>query len=271
MVDTEHQYVHGTAFRVDSSAFHIQMMEVDVGCGCTLSKPIAFKPELEYLARKIKKGEEIYPSGDHLTTEEFLLASSIAMTAGIEVSFIVQRLGTLGSGNHFLEMVWNKGQTYWLVHTGSRGVSQRMVRSAIEKNCDGLEVARMVDARAQEVANLNRKVVLRLLGAEVAQTWVHCKLTHMNEGIWFVKNLISDEGKFPLLSSPGTGFAMVENSHLLCPHGMGRKGGRARPLKGAHLDVLYQTVLRTKSFNVQHSIQGFLWFAVVEFFRMQKV
>ena len=138
----------------------------------------------------------------------------------------VNHLGTLGTGNHFIELCLDKGNRVWvMLHSGSRGVGNRIGAYFIEKaksemrrwfiNLPDEDLAYIPDGSelfgdywnalkwAQDFAAANREIMLdaavraisKAMGREVAvaSTVVNChhnyvaKETHFGNEVWITR------------------------------------------------------------------------------------
>ena len=114
---------------------------VDIGCGMYTvdlgKQPINF-------ARLDKAAHEV-PSGMHVWSEKqtaFDLAQLYCYEKLKKISWIECSIGTLGGGNHFIEIDETRsGQHYLIIHTGSRNLGKQVAeiyqRLAIELNAHG--------------------------------------------------------------------------------------------------------------------------------------
>lgn len=114
---------------------------VDIGCGmvATLTDMTAsdLPDDLRGLLRRIERG---VPAGvgkghEHLETGQAWYGAhpSGAGLSDRQVAKAVEQFGTLGSGNHFLEVCLDEGEHVWLVlHSGSRGIGNQLAQRHIE-------------------------------------------------------------------------------------------------------------------------------------------
>src|SRR5699024_8456253 len=59
-----------------------------------------------------------------------------------------RQLGTLGGGNHFVEVCLDRSETVWLVlHSGSRGIGNRLAQSHI---AEAKNVARRMELKLED-------------------------------------------------------------------------------------------------------------------------
>lgn len=127
----------GTTMTVEDKVIP-NLVGVDIGCGMYAARIDTRKVDFEKLDQVIRKK---VPSGMAIHSEpllpdvyyEFLKK----IIAPVDFEKAKRSIGTLGGGNHFLEMDKDKNGEYWLViHTGSRHL--------------GLEVARYYQELAYE-------------------------------------------------------------------------------------------------------------------------
>lgn len=105
---------------------------VDIGCGIKMNK---FNKEvneelLNYIKEKIPMGfnirETVLPNiKEYYYSKEFV---ELCHRIGVDHSYILRSLGTLGGGNHFVEVgksIYNS-DTYITVHSGSRNLGKKI-------------------------------------------------------------------------------------------------------------------------------------------------
>ena len=122
---------------------------VDIGCGmCAVALPLHSKRLLEkdkYLKRLRSQIEQKVPvgnsrEGEHKKSTEQAQQSyrrmespSTALETKLEQKALRQ-LGTLGGGNHFIEICEDETKRIWvMLHSGSRNVGNRLANKHIEK------------------------------------------------------------------------------------------------------------------------------------------
>lgn len=188
---------------------------VDLGCGMsavkTSLKPAELDGKLPELRRRIERAVPTGPAGhpDDKRLEVIDKADADALVQGAKdilsrvnldatqtkvlrgVEKFPTQLGTLGSGNHFIEVcVSTQGEVWLMLHSGSRGVGNLIAQHHIEV-ARGLmkkmfislpdpDLAYLVEETreydeymndmmwAQEFARLNRKAMLRSILAEMS-------------------------------------------------------------------------------------------------------
>lgn len=109
--------VIGTTTTINSKV-NVNMVGVDIGCGMLTiplkEKEIDFKKLDEVIAKYVPSGMNI-----HETEREFTELSELI--ADVDVSRAKKSIGTLGGGNHFIEVNKDTDENLYLViHTGSR-------------------------------------------------------------------------------------------------------------------------------------------------------
>ncbi|NYT61287.1 RtcB family protein [Alcaligenaceae bacterium] len=119
---------------------------VDIGCGMNavrLSLKASDLPDsLTALRHQIERDVPLGPGGKHRqetapAIPESLLGRYSQITskhAGLFNQNVSMQLGTLGSGNHFIEICLDENQDVWvMLHSGSRGAGNLIGRYFIEK------------------------------------------------------------------------------------------------------------------------------------------
>ena len=117
---------------------------VDIGCGMNairLSLKASDLPDsLLTIRHQIERDVPLGPGGAHNTAhaENSLLWARyellVEKTPGIKNKNAERQLGSLGSGNHFIEICIDESQDVWIMlHSGSRGVGNLIGRYFIEK------------------------------------------------------------------------------------------------------------------------------------------
>lgn len=120
---------------------------VDIGCGMNavrLSlKADALPDSLSDLRHNIERGIPLGPGGAHKTMVGNIDTASMerlsrgvkdgVIPAEIQTANLWKQLGTLGSGNHFIEVCLDEEQRVWvMLHSGSRGIGNQIGRHFIE-------------------------------------------------------------------------------------------------------------------------------------------
>lgn len=187
---------------------------VDIGCGMAavrtslLAKdlPDDLRPLRNAIERAIPVGMDAHDSAAWEGTTDELRAEGAALMQGFrqlaaEPKGLAQRVahqaGTLGGGNHFIEVCLDSDQQVWLMlHSGSRHIgkwladhhieiAQRLGHNQALADRDlavFLAGTKAFDAYrhdlfwAQEYARFNRKLMLHLLGEVVRRFWPRIRL-----------------------------------------------------------------------------------------------
>ena len=158
------------------------LLGVDIGCGMLMAKVRTKGLEFQKLDKVIR---ENVPSGfairqkPHPMAEEFDLCR-LNCHGHINEEKAKRSLGTLGGGNHFIEIDKGEQDTYVVIHTGSRHLGVEITENYIREGQEHLK-AKDLDvpyeltwlegelkevylhdvAVAQEYAALNRRIILR--------------------------------------------------------------------------------------------------------------
>ncbi len=109
---------------------------VDIGCGIdaynTEQMEVNFEDFDKFIRKNIPSGFDIHKTTNHLlNVKSDLLYSedlvNISKKLGIEHEKVLKSLGTLGGGNHFIELDKDETGRLWLsIHTGSRNFGLRI-------------------------------------------------------------------------------------------------------------------------------------------------
>lgn len=105
-----------------------QLIGIDIGCGMTVAKITKGKKEWQRLDSVIR---ESVPSGPHLIKSIHNLATefdyrNLECRAHIQEERADLSLGTLGGGNHFIEVDTDGEDLYLVVHSGSRNLGKQV-------------------------------------------------------------------------------------------------------------------------------------------------
>ena len=123
--------VIGTTIALNGRAVP-NLVGVDVGCGVFVAEIGAGKLDFDALDSTIRR---FVPSGNAIhddfsnarVTDAF--ANDLFHTTGLHNDYTNRSLGTLGGGNHFIEVAKDdEGVHYLLIHTGSRYVGARVAK-----------------------------------------------------------------------------------------------------------------------------------------------
>ena len=94
------------------------LVGVDIGCGMLVAKIDATNIDFQRLDRGIRKK---VPSGYKIRGREIATSNADKLIAPVDINRAFCSLGTLGGGNHFIEIDTDSEGAFWLViHTGSR-------------------------------------------------------------------------------------------------------------------------------------------------------
>lgn len=99
------------------------LVGVDIGCGMTVLKVSGKKPEMQKLDKVV---HEMIPAGREIRTKAHRFADQLNLKEllcfrHIQEDRALRSIGSLGSGNHFIELDRGDDGSYWLVvHSGSR-------------------------------------------------------------------------------------------------------------------------------------------------------
>lgn len=106
------------------------LVGVDVGCGVFVAeieeKTIDFDQLDKSIRQFVPSGNEIHEEASSTRqTEQF--ANDLFVASGLHNDYTNRSLGTLGGGNHFIELAKDEeGKHYLLIHTGSRYVGSKI-------------------------------------------------------------------------------------------------------------------------------------------------
>lgn len=146
----------GLTSTLDSKRICVNLVGVDIGCGMQVT---GFVGDLDFekLDRVIR---EQIPSGAgiggtrekaHFVADKGLI-EALQCREVVDVDYAMRQIGTLGGGNHFIEVnVDNDGRKYLVIHSGSRHL--------------GVQVANYYHKKALELKH-NKMVVERQAGIE---------------------------------------------------------------------------------------------------------
>ena len=166
------------------------LIGVDIGCGvlaCNLGKFNVDDIFFEYLDKKIK---ELIPSGCNVRcinnklnvsiSEDFLKdVQKVCKLTGQDYDYVYNSLGTLGGGNHFIELNRSKktGDIWLTIHSGSRNFGLK-----IAKHFQNLAYKRR-GYFGVEIENLKKKYEGKELGEKIKQI----KKYNISKELFFLK------------------------------------------------------------------------------------
>ena len=104
------------------------LVGVDLGCGVTIAKihtkDIDFKKLDKVIKNKIPHGKNVHESPVNLEESVAILTQGLNTPLSEEqLEYILMSFGTLGGGNHFIEVGKDSRDNFWIaVHSGSRNL-----------------------------------------------------------------------------------------------------------------------------------------------------
>lgn len=238
---------------------------VDIGCGMLAAEtnltandlPDSLKAVRHNIERQIPVGDSSYKDESHLREEEtqhIREAGHVFNTAIYYDIFqkarssVGQQLGTLGGGNHFIELCLDERDKVWIMlHTGSRGVGKRIGErymniareemakyfidlpdkelSYLPKDTKHFEDYVSAVSWAQEYAKLNRKVMIRRIVECLKYDFPQLEVDLENRVVQCHHNYIAKEHHFKqnvLVTRKGAVRAR-EGDIVIIPGSMGTK------------------------------------------------
>lgn len=144
--------VIGTTIQLDGKVTP-NLVGVDIGCGmyCVMlkTKEIDFKKLDDVIRKYVPSGTSIHPNAKEIFNYDNLVCGN-----EIDLSRANASIGTLGGGNHFIEVDWSeKRQAYFLViHTGSRNLGVQVCKYWQDKAFASLN--NMADVRKKIIEDL---------------------------------------------------------------------------------------------------------------------
>jgi RNA-splicing ligase RtcB len=246
---------------------------VDIGCGVNAYNlgpgNVAFGKLDKYIRQRIPFGRKVNPSTHDMLEEVYKYVSNNDVSfrefmekvgvVATKIRFPVRRafasLGTLGGGNHFIEIDKDKNESRWLmIHTGSRGfgsyVSNHYQNLANKRTEDSSPIKFLTDRAAdnyiadmkvaQLCARVNRALIAFQIGCDFLKV-AHSKL----KAVESIHNYIDFEHKIirkgaisaqkdeqlaiPFSMADGAIIGVGEGNaewNFSAPHGSGRKMSR---------------------------------------------
>lgn len=240
-----------------------QIVGVDIGCGMlaidmgTIDIPLEKLDD--FIKNNIPSGREIHDQPVDTMNEIWI--TELAHSVGTNASRVMRSIGTLGGGNHFIEVAVDKGSHKWLIiHSGSRNLGKTVAEYYQNKAKEDLAkrfitvgkdmeflLGESQDARdyldamkqCQEYATLNRKhianPILKFLSSEpkLSITSVH-NYIDFDMGI-IRKGAISANTDelciIPFNSAEGSAICVGKGNkdwNYSAPHGAGRLYSRSK-------------------------------------------
>lgn len=131
---------------------------VDIGCGMMSYKLESFDMPLEefdeIVNAVVPAGSNVHSEAVMQATVEHLLEESTLDIERDSEQYLARSLGTLGGGNHFIELAQDEEGTYWLtVHSGSRKLGAMTAKH--HQNIADASVK--TDVRKEIIAELKRQ------------------------------------------------------------------------------------------------------------------
>ncbi|MEW8968542.1 MULTISPECIES: RtcB family protein [Exiguobacterium] len=133
------------------------LVGVDLGCGMLCTEIKAKRIDFQKLDDVIRQA---VPSGMNIREEAHDYAAKLPLEdvrAPFKLDRALRSVGTLGSGNHFIEVNENNGRTYLVIHSGSRHLGVQIAdhyqSRAIEhmmKTTDVMEAIEQLKATGRE-------------------------------------------------------------------------------------------------------------------------
>ena len=248
----------GAAF-VTEGKIYPHLIGGDIGCGMAL-----FKTDLVRRDAKLDRWAEKYFHLEHPwdgDVGEFLAGQELASTE------FDPSLGTIGGGNHFAELQTveqvldadgfkkiglGKQQLVVLVHSGSRGLGESILRAHVDEYCgNGVEADSFATEEylrghdfAVRWARANRELIARrftaTIGAEAETLWDGChnnitRRESEGEAMWLHrKGAVDAEGDFAVIPGSRGSLSYIvkpagdgESHAWSLAHGAGRKWARS--------------------------------------------
>jgi tRNA-splicing ligase RtcB len=138
---------------------------VDIGCGMLTAK--IENPNLE-LSEVDKLIREVVPVGFDIHEKAFYQApKELSKKVGIDLDYASRSIGTLGGGNHFIELGTYNGEYYLTIHTGSRNLGLKT--AVYHQNKAEAECRQRGSDYNTELAKLKTVYSSRELGEKIAE------------------------------------------------------------------------------------------------------
>lgn len=232
------------------------LLGVDIGCGMLICEVNAKNIEFTRLDKEIQKK---IPAGFAIRKEPHASATLDVLTDLRCFDHIDQRkaalsLGTLGGGNHFIEIDKSKDKTYIVIHTGSRHLGKEVAEYYMKAGRSSMVPYEMTTLRGKlmddyindaivvsRYASLNRQIILKEILK--AMKWkavrsfesMHNFLTRLDDGTLLLRKGASSalEGEdviIPVNMRDGVIIGKgLGNPDWNCsaPHGSGRRLSRS--------------------------------------------
>ncbi len=250
---------------------------VDIGCGMIAAElnvtaehlPDDLGPLLSSIEREVPAG--VGQGRQHGTREgaDWLVTNPIPSSTGNHLmSKALQQFGSLGSGNHFVEVCLDERNVVWVVlHSGSRGAGNKLAQAHIkearrlakdlELRLEDPDLAYLTEGQpefqayiadmlwAQDYAYANRAAMMagvlremyHFTGSSLVQVInCHHNFTQQENGLWITRKgaIQADAGRLGVIpGSMGTRSYIVRGlgnplSFNSCSHGAGRRMSRSK-------------------------------------------
>lgn len=306
----------GTAIMTEGGIYPAAV-GVDIGCGMVAAATGIVGDGIDiHQRRRLRRAIEeripsgvgrnhgIIPSAWYAFEAEYRLAPSMVdgwlKSERVDLTLVAaQQFGTLGAGNHFVELSTDdEGQLWAIVHSGSRGIGNAIARAHIKQaqlECADLDLEHRDlaflgptdDSFARYLADMEwaqhyawaqreemlAQVILALLdeGLSVDQTqMVHCHHNYserLEPGVWLSRKGAVDAsaGKLAILpGSMGTDTYVVRGlgsalSYNTAPHGAGRVSARGKPAKGNRAATGAHARFTVEEFKQRMNERGVVW------------
>src|SRR6266478_1898168 len=244
----------GAAF-VTEDVIYPHLIGGDIGCGMGL-----FKTDLVRRGAKLDRWAKLQFSLEH-PWDQFV--SDFLAERDLESTEFDSALGTIGGGNHFAELQtvekvleagefkrlgFGKQQLVVLVHSGSRGLAESILRAHVDQHFgNGVEANSFAAAEyvrghdfAVHWAKANRELIahrfVAALGAESACIWDGChnSITRHEVGWIHRKGAVAADGDFVVIPGSRGSLSYIvrpvgdgESHAWSLAHGAGRKWARS--------------------------------------------
>ena len=263
---------------------------VDIGCGMIAVEtdrrveqlPDDLTPLLEAFAANIPAGLGRWHQKAGSAAERWMASHRHDALSREQESKALVQFGTLGSGNHFVELAADEREVVWLVmHSGSRGVGNQLADRHIrlaksqEQALEDPDLAYFLartpefDAYirdmlwAQDYAMANRQALMRAALADLRAvsgasdvTWVNChhnyaaREVHDGREIWVTRKgaIRAQEGDLGVVpGSMGSKSFIVRGlgnplSYTSCAHGAGRRMSRGQARREVTIEAFSEAM-----------------------------
>lgn len=202
----------------------------DLGCGMSATRFDLPAAALGNLPRLLERLADAIPTGDGIHRKSTATLDAKLSTNALQRAcerLAPRHLGTLGGGNHFLELDRDAGGNLWLVvHSGSRGVGGAIARA--HPSLADLEVA--FDFARRNRAEIARTATALIGAAPIDHVDLHHNFVRRERGLLVhrkgaISAALGERGLIP--GSMGTATYVVEGlgnplAYASASHGAGR-------------------------------------------------